>query len=224
MARGRDLAGLAALAGLAYMANKKGKETTGVDPDAAMGAGAVSPEDARGNAEMARMAALDNPDFEPGMYTKEPGGDSAPAPARAAPTRSVAAAPARPNIVSREEGMKNYVPRRKPPASTVSSSEEGMKNYVPRRTPQAQAPAQAPARAAARPSAAEQKYSADPDATIGKFVPGIGYVDVNGNIMSRNRQYKKGGVVKKMANGGVASASKRADGIASRGKTKCKMY
>ncbi len=97
-----------------------------------------------------------------------------------------------------------------------------MKNYVPRRTPQAQAPA----RAAARPSAAEQKYSADPDATIGKFVPGIGYVDVNGNIMSRNRQYKKGGAVKtkKMASGGMSSASKRADGIATRGKTKYKIY
>jgi hypothetical protein len=39
---------------------------------------------------------------------------------------------------------------------------------------------------------------------------------------------KKGGVVKakpkKMASGGVSSASKRADGIASKGKTKCKMY
>jgi hypothetical protein len=36
---------------------------------------------------------------------------------------------------------------------------------------------------------------------------------------------KKGGAVKKMASGGsVGSASKRADGIASRGKTKCKMY
>ena len=88
--------------------------------------------------------------------------------------------------------------------------------------PQAQAPA--------RSSAPVQRYSADPDAAIGKFVPGIGYVDVNGNIMSRNRPYterlKKGGAVKvkKMASGGVTSASKRADGIASRGKTKCKMY
>lgn len=39
--------------------------------------------------------------------------------------------------------------------------------------------------------------------------------------------YKKGGAVKakKMASGGsTSSASKRADGIASRGKTKCKMY
>jgi hypothetical protein len=34
---------------------------------------------------------------------------------------------------------------------------------------------------------------------------------------------KKGGRVKKMASGGM-TASKRADGIASRGKTKCKMY
>lgn len=36
---------------------------------------------------------------------------------------------------------------------------------------------------------------------------------------------KKGGAVKKMASGGsTSSASKRADGIASRGKTSCKMY
>ena len=39
---------------------------------------------------------------------------------------------------------------------------------------------------------------------------------------------KKGGKVKKMASGGMtsksSSASKRADGIAQRGKTKCKMY
>lgn len=34
---------------------------------------------------------------------------------------------------------------------------------------------------------------------------------------------KRGGRVKKMASGGM-TASKRADGIASRGKTKCKMY
>jgi hypothetical protein len=39
-------------------------------------------------------------------------------------------------------------------------------------------------------------------------------------------EFKRGGSakVKKMASGGFTSASKRADGIASRGKTKCKMY
>ena len=42
------------------------------------------------------------------------------------------------------------------------------------------------------------------------------------------RTMKKGGKVKKMASGGmtskVSSASSRADGIAQRGKTKCKIY
>lgn len=43
------------------------------------------------------------------------------------------------------------------------------------------------------------------------------------NNMITNPPMKKGGVVKKMASGGM-TASRRADGIASRGKTKCKMY
>lgn len=56
----------------------------------------------------------------------------------------------------------------------------------------------------------------------GNFLGGSRGYDEAGNPM------KKGGKVKKMASGGmtskVSSASKRADGIASRGKTKCKMY
>jgi hypothetical protein len=51
--------------------------------------------------------------------------------------------------------------------------------------------------------------------------------DTTGGAMG----YKKGGKVKakakskKMASGGsTSSASKRADGIATKGKTKCKMY
>ena len=200
MARGRDLAGLAALAGLAYMANRKNKEepqNLGADSGAAIGA--ISPEDARGNAEMARMAALDSPDFEPGMYTKEPGGDSAPAPAPArAPARSVAkapaAAPARPNIVSREEGMKNYVPRRTP-AARPDYSNEG-RTYEPK--------------AKVKPRALSMSDELNPTEPVRN--PRTG------------RPYKKGGAVKKMASGGMTSASKRADGIASRGKTKCKMY
>ena len=216
MARARDLAGLAALAGLAYMANKKGKETTGVDPDAAMGAGAVSPEDARGNAEMARMAALDNPDFEPGMYTKEPGGDSAPAPARAAPTRSAAKATAAAPVrtpgnrdlekgVSRGSGAgrasrydysnEGRGKERLILGNTTGSTEEGMKGYVPRRTPK-------PLTEVRRPGTRVNYENAD----------------------TSDMTYKKGGKTKKMASGGMTSASKRADGIASRGKTKCKMY
>ena len=201
MARGRDLAGLAALAGLAYMANKKGKETTGpqttgVDPDAAMSgpdAGSFGYGDASGAAvDTAAMAEM------------------GPSGAAAAPTRSAAKAPAaRPNIVSREEGMKNYVPRRKPPANTASSSEEGMKNYVPRRAP------------AANPDYSNEGRTYEPKAKAKYETP---YDRMNRENREAGIKFKKGGAVKKMANGGVTSASKRADGIASRGKTKCKMY
>ena len=51
----------------------------------------------------------------------------------------------------------------------------------------------------------------------GNFMGGRGGYDEAGNPM------KKGGAVKKMASGGM-TASRRADGIASRGKTRCKMY
>lgn len=46
------------------------------------------------------------------------------------------------------------------------------------------------------------------------------------DIQARMQGFKKGGAVKakKMASGGMSSASKRADGIATKGKTKCKMY
>jgi hypothetical protein len=45
------------------------------------------------------------------------------------------------------------------------------------------------------------------------------------NVPRRNSYYRKGGAVKGYASGGMASsASKRADGIATKGKTKCKMY
>jgi hypothetical protein len=43
------------------------------------------------------------------------------------------------------------------------------------------------------------------------------------NTETSDMTYKKGGKVKKMASGGM-TASKRADGIATKGKTKCKMY
>jgi hypothetical protein len=42
------------------------------------------------------------------------------------------------------------------------------------------------------------------------------------NTESYDMSMKRGGKVKKMASGGMAS--KRGDGIASKGKTRCKMY
>lgn len=212
MARGRDLAGLAALAGLAYMANKKGKETTGVDPGAAMGAdsstsgmdaGSFGYGDAGAAVDAAAMADM-GPRGSRAAVNPETGDlyypEGAPAPARAAvraaPTRSAAAAPARPNIVSREEGMKNYVPRRAPAANPEYGNEG--RTYEPK------------AKAKVRPRVLSMSDELNPTESVRN--PRTG------------RQYKKGGAVKKMASGGMSSASKRADGIASRGKTKCKMY
>ena len=54
------------------------------------------------------------------------------------------------------------------------------------------------------------------------FVPFRPYSS-KGNSNEYTDNKKRGGVVKKMANGGVVSASRRADGIAQRGKTRGKM-
>lgn len=48
--------------------------------------------------------------------------------------------------------------------------------------------------------------------------------DLRFRDMQKRMGLKKGGATKKMASGGMTSASKRGDGIASKGKTKCKMY
>jgi hypothetical protein len=61
--------------------------------------------------------------------------------------------------------------------------------------------------------------SASPE---GKMRPGRNE-EIDDETRENAGGYKRGGKVKKMASGGM-TASKRADGIASRGKTKCKMY
>lgn len=209
MARGRDLAGLAALAGLAYMANKKGKgqETTGVDPGAAMGAGAMDAGDygygdagaAVDTAAMADMGprgsrAAVNPETGD-LYYPEGAPAPARAAARAAPTRSAAAAaPVRtPGNRDLEKGVSRGSGAGR--ESRYDYSNEG-RTYEPK--------------AKVRPRVLSMSDELNPTESMRN--PRTG------------RQYKKGGAVKKMASGGMSSASKRADGIASRGKTKCKMY
>ena len=54
------------------------------------------------------------------------------------------------------------------------------------------------------------------------MIPGtVNEADTSSNRLNLMPEYKKGGAVKKMAKGGsVSSASKRADGCATKGKTK----
>ena len=54
--------------------------------------------------------------------------------------------------------------------------------------------------------------------------PASNAADLRFQDMKKRMGLKKGGATKKMASGGMTSASKRGDGIASKGKTKCKMY
>jgi hypothetical protein len=54
--------------------------------------------------------------------------------------------------------------------------------------------------------------------------PASNSADLRFRDMQKRMGLKKGGATKKMASGGMTSASKRGDGIASKGKTKCKMY
>ena len=108
MARARDLAGLAALGALAYHLRpgkdlKTETQNTGADPDAAMGASSMdagsfgygdagAAVDAAAMAEMGPRGSLAKVSPDTGeLYYPE----GAPTPARAAPTRSAAAAPAR---------------------------------------------------------------------------------------------------------------------------------
>jgi hypothetical protein len=212
------LAGLAALAGAAYMASKgKDKDDAGDQKTSSYTGDTKKVEDK----EEPRRQITD--------YMKKSDGDSKPiteadvvmpekaAPKKATPPRTSTTAKTAPrgdsSRVNLEAGMSRgtrSVPNNnysnegrssvKPP-STMSSSAEGMKNYKPRRAP-----------AAAPFKGGQPGYD-----EAGNFLGGSRGYDEAGNPM------KKGGKVKKMASGGM-TASSRADGIASRGKTKCKMY
>lgn len=210
MARKKDLAGLAALGALGYaLSRSKGSsETNAMD---AMTSGEYGGPNAGGDI----------------MTDKEPGWESATAPARrpsvggtrpAAPSRISADTEAgmtrgmRPRDArDAEAGMSRGTRGTSmagagrgsvnPPAA---SSTPDMSAYVPRRTPQA----------ASSTEEGMRGY-------VPRRAPGP-LTDVNRpgtNVRYENEDmYKKGGKTK------VSSASRRADGIASKGKTRGKIY
>lgn len=214
------LAGLAALAGAAYLnrdklfgskdETPKGKEDTGP--------GYKSTE-TRLKTPAQSIAEADKSDKSSSISTKGESGTTTPGPDKSVPrldtelNKPVKSAPkpaAKPASAPKTPAADNTTAAAIPsgimggkrqPTNTVSSSAEGMKNYKPRRTPPP------PPFKGGQPGYDE----------AGRFVGGQRGYDEAGRPM------KKGGAVKKMASGGM-TASKRADGIASRGKTKCKMY
>ena len=224
------LAGLAALAGAAYMGLKgkynedAGKQTTSsytgdTKKVEAGGASLESPEDtikrssakAPGDSKPITEADVVMPEKAAPAALKKPTPPRTSTTAKTDPrinstTSRDIPAKQKPVIkgVKPAEDMENYKPRRPVPTPPVIKGvkpAEDMENYKPRVTP----------------PAAPFKGGQPGYDEAGNFLGGRRGYDEAGNPM------KKGGKVKKMASGGM-TVSKRADGIASRGKTKCKMY
>jgi hypothetical protein len=225
------LAGLAALAGAAYMASKgKDKDDAGDQKTSSYTGDTKKVEDK----EEPRRQITD--------YMKKSDGDSKPIteadvvmPEKAAPAALKKPTPPRTSTTAKtaprgdstrrdlEAGMSRGIPAKQKPVSTVSSSAEDMKNYKSRAaSPAAPAPAAKP-KDPAPTSTTTSAPKSEPykhKMPISSFFEGI---RERGNKDLEERGLRGGGKVKKMASGGM-TASRRADGIASRGKTKCKMY
>ena len=195
------LAGLAALAGAAYMASKgkynedAGKQTTSsytgdTKKVEAGGASLESPEDTI-KRSMQKAPGDSKPITEADAVMPELAESKKPTPPRPP------AAKTDPRINS----TRRDIPAKQKPVIKGVKPAEDMENYKPRVTP----------------PAAPFKGGQPGYDEAGNFLGGRRGYDEAGNPM------KKGGKVKKMASGGM-TASRRADGIASRGKTKCKMY
>ena len=246
MARGKDLAGLAALGALGMMLSKgkKGSDTSGMDTGGFEGikdlprrdtgmsekepggpdfgsekepaenyrnsGPRTSPTASRARATTPSSRSTISVDDEAGMSRGTRPRDPRNAEAgmsRGTRTTSMAGAgrgvtmPTQPQADSTTEaGMRNYVPRRMPQAN--STTEEGMRNYVSR-----------------APTGMERDTS-----EVDRVRNLAGAFNVPIRPRGSEDGFKKGGAVKKMASGGMASsASKRADGIAQKGKTKGRM-
>ena len=208
MARKKDLAGLAALGALGY-ALSKGKGDVDVGTSSDYTAGLDRNEDYGNEGNRPVRAPVRMPSA---------GGSAPTAPSRISVddesgmsrgTRARDARDAEAGMSRGTRGTSMAGAGRGSVNPAVVSQEPDMSSYVPRRTPQA----------ASSTEEGMRGY-------VPRRAPGP-LTDVNRpgtRVRYENEDtYKKGGKTKKMASGG-RTASQRADGIASKGKTKCKMY
>lgn len=226
--RGRNLAGLAALGALGFMAGKglykrPGEKLASVEDKTPVPAADRAPVDMPyPETDMAQGARIQrfvdfSDDQEPGGSTYRPAAPAAPAARRVATPRAAAdtaVTAAASDEVARGRGMNRApTPAVIGPRSTGAGGSTAAEMAAYRRQ---QMGAGAGRGGQGGPTAAEMdayRRQQELDAMRGR-----GY----------STQYKKGGVVKaspkKVVSAGASSASKRADGIAQRGKTRGKMY
>ena len=228
------LAGLAALAGAAYMADKKGmfggkgasakadaKDTPADREDAEMGAAMRS-----NMAATPKMSPTSSGDL---MSEKEPGWETKSAPTSVARPTATRSAPA-----SRDDGGKSVVDRQNTeikqrtglsPADYVRSGKAKIDEQDAAGTAAAPTPvvAKRPAFLDSRPGIMERMREKDRE-MFKNIKPAAEEEDTTPRRGYMSGKMKKGGAVKKMASGGMtSSASKRGDGIATKGKTRGKM-
>lgn len=218
------LAGLAALAGAAYMASKAKDEKTAPKGKEDTGAGYKSTETRLESPEdtikrsMAKAPGDSKPITEADVVMPEKATPAAPKTTTA--PRSSTTAKTAPRGDSSRVNLEAGTSRGRPAvAKNPDYSNEGRN---------APAPAAKPDSAPASP-AKKEYYRSLSGKMVEKTPTKTSEDDADSGLLGKRMRaalgssYKKGGATKKMASGGM-TASRRADGIASRGKTKCKMY
>ena len=196
MAR-RDLASLAALGTLGYMLSKKGDKASD-----------KKDEKSTSDAAERRIAADKDASKEPQSVEDDSGMD----PMEAANKRTERMLT---NPNAKEYGEAGT-------SMTVSPTKKPAPKPAPKPAVKSR-PTSAAAEAAFQESNVSPKTRAEYDMGMGKIARMSPYTN-DENQGGVHGGYKRGGKVKKMASGGMtSSASKRADGIATKGKTRGKM-
>jgi hypothetical protein len=217
MARGKDLAALAGLAGLAYAMSNKSKpeqENKGrQSEDAGYKSTETREEPRRQITDYMKKAPLDGTEMYPSGVM---GGASQPK-----PVSKLATKPAATSESIATEDSQSGAPLTPPTSAQRTDQLANLSRAVNREAKTKYAATQEPASPAAR----DKYYATGQDSDAMKVASRAAAAADRQRRIASGSAYKKGGAVKKMASGGMASsASKRADGIASKGKTKCKMY
>ena len=222
MAKARDIAALAGLAGLAYAMRNKDKS----NEDAGDQKTSSYTKDTK------KVAASDdrmsNEDYIKSRMKKAPA--DAESSMQSNMLGAITAPKAAPNYTAPSQGvLPSKSPTSTPKPKSKRTGMTGSQNTaLANAGKQAKMASESDALAKVNTTAAK-----DEDARLGNIKAAKDYNRGQGmerevlNNMITNPPMKKGGMVKKavkkMASGGM-TASRRADGIASRGKTKCKMY
>ena len=246
MAKLKDLAGLAALGMLGYKLSQKNKDDAGKLADSSSyapssnmtpmkGVGDATNDVATDNTSAGVLKAITAPKAVPNDQASNQGviAPKSLTPAAKSKAKSPVGSGA-PPASAKNPNYSNEGRNSSTAAKNPNYSNEGRSSVKPTPPAATKPLVSTPAKSSGRVPTSEEA-AANRQALYDKVTSGVGgYLSDTFTLEGRERAkkaasgMKRGGAVKKMASGGmtskVSSASRRADGIASRGKTRCKMY